>query len=69
MDKKSRQDKTRELLNNFAEGERLSVNKLVMSLYPKELDRFKGEFPSMSFKVIRSFTTDSGKKYEVTVSK
>lgn len=66
---KSRQDKTRELLNNFEEGNIVTSSQLAMSLYPKELDRFKGEFPLLSFKIIRTFNTDTGKKHEVEVER
>lgn len=69
MQERSRQDRTRDLLFTFVEGNVLTTNELVMSLYPKEFDRFKKEFPTLSFKHIRTCQTEFGKKFEVKVSK
>lgn len=69
MQERSRQDRTRELLDNFIKGHLLMVSKLVMSLYPKEVDRFKREFPSLSFKVVKAYKTYTGKQYEVHITR
>lgn len=65
----SRQDRTREILTDFENGTGATVDALSLSLYPKELDKFKKEFPSLSFEKLRTYDTGSGKKIDVKVSK
>lgn len=69
MEVNSRQDKTRGLLDRFAKGNVLSKSMLVMDFFPSELDRFKGEFPTLKFEVTKTNRKNRSKQYEVKITK
>lgn len=68
IDRKSRQEKTRDFLNQFTSGE-FPTPKLTMKLFPSELDRFKKEFLHLDFKVTRTLKYYSSKQFEVQITK
>lgn len=69
MDIISRQDKTRDLLDRFAKGNVLNKSMLLMNFFPSELDRFKGEFPTLKFEVTKTNRENCSKQYEVKITK
>ncbi len=68
IDRKTRQERTRSLLNQFIE-EKLSADIIEMKLYPKEFDRVKKEFPNLNFRVVATIKSVSYKKYKVQITK
>lgn len=52
----SRQEQIRPLIEQFSKGKNIT-DRLVLELYPSELDRFKEDFPELNFTVISSRMT------------
>lgn len=67
FDRKSRQERTRDFLNQFEKGN-LPTSSLTMKLYPSELDRFKEEFPNLDFNVTKTIKSASKKMFEVRIT-
>lgn len=64
----SRQERIRPLLDQFSAGNGGVTDRLVLNLYPSELDRFKGEFANLDFVVTNTKKTASSKIYEVCIT-
>ncbi|MCI8352198.1 MAG: hypothetical protein HFJ58_00990 [Clostridia bacterium] len=65
----TRQDRKREAITNFVDGNSLSSNNIFLDLFPNELDRFKKEFPDLIFTVKNTHLRYSCKEYKVQISK
>lgn len=65
----TRQDRKRESITNFVNGNSLSSNTLFLDLFPSELDRFKKEFPDLIFTVKNTHLHYSSKEHKVQISK
>lgn len=65
----SRQEKLRPIFESFESGASANNDKLVLKLYPPELDRFKEEFPNLVFSVVSTKKTTCYKIHEVVITR
>lgn len=69
MEEQFRQDRKRHFIENFEKGNLQNNNCTFLDLYPSELDRFKKEFPKLTFEVKGSHMYFQCKQYKVCIKK
>lgn len=65
---KSREEKLTERLTQLKEG-KLATAGLTRKLSPSELEKFKKDFPDLTFLTVYTFKSPYGKKYEVQITR